>query len=122
MSITVTSERSVGICTVVELGSPLRIVRPDGQPTLAECLSGIPVLRVGDRVLVHLDSVPAVVIGRLGGIPDDLTIEAGKTLTIRCGGGTIRIRADGRIVIDGLDIISRARRAQRVSGAQVIIN
>ena len=113
---------SSGVCVVTEVTPEVRVAGADGQALVAECLSSVPVLRAGDRVLVHLGSTPAVIIGRIGGIPDELVVEAGKNLTIRCGTGSIRIRADGRVLIEGLDIVSRARRAQRVTGAQVIIN
>lgn len=111
-----------GVCVVIEVATQLRVAGADGLVLDAECLSSVPILRAGDRVLVHLGSSPAVIIGRIGGIPDELVLEAGKNLTIRCGTGSIRIRADGRVLIEGLDIVSRARRAQRVTGAQVIIN
>ena len=107
---------------VMEIAPQVRVAGADGQIIAAECLSNVPVLRAGDRVLVHLASSPAVIIGRIGGIPEELVVEAGKNLTIRCGTGSIRIRADGRVLIEGLDIVSRARRAQRVTGAQVVIN
>jgi len=116
------TENHSGLFTVVEITPLLRIADADGQVITAECLSSVPGLRAGDRVLVHLVSTPAVIIGRVGGMPDEVIIEAGKTLTIRCGSGSIRIRADGRVLIEGLDIVSRARRAQRVTGAQVVIN
>ncbi len=113
---------SSGICVVSAIGETLLITNPEGEAIAAECLSGVPRLSPGDRVLVHLASTPAVIIGRLGGIPDELILEAGKSLTIRCGSGSLRIRADGRVLIEGLDVISRARRAQRITGAQVAIN
>lgn len=113
---------ATAICQVTESTDAIRITRPDGEIVIAERLSGVPVLRAGDRVLAHLASTPAVIIGRLGGIPDELVLEAGKALTIRCGGGVLRIRRDGRVLIEGLDVVSRARRAQRISGAQVAIN
>lgn len=113
---------SSSVCTVAEIMPELRIAHADGQITAAECLSSVPVLRAGDRVLVHLGSTPAVIIGRIGGMPEELVFEAGKNLTIRCGTGSIRLRADGRVLIEGLDIVSRARRAQRITGSQVVIN
>ena len=111
-----------GVCVVTEIVPQVRVAAADGQVLVAECLSSVPVLRPGDRVLVHLGSTLAIIIGRIGGMPDELMVEAGKNLTIRCGTGSIRIRADGRVLIEGLDIVSRARRAQRVTGAQVVIN
>ena len=113
---------SSGVCVVIEVTPEVRVAGSDGQVLVAECLSSVPVLRAGDRVLVHLGSTPAVIIGRIGGMPEELVFEAGKNLTIRCGTGSIRLRADGRVLIEGLDIVSRARRAQRVTGAQVVIN
>ena len=113
---------SSGVCVVTEISPQVRVTGADGLVLDAECLSSVPVLQAGDRVLVHLGSTPAVIIGRIGGMPEELVFEAGKNLTIRCGTGSIRLRADGRVLIEGLDIVSRARRAQRVTGAQVVIN
>lgn len=103
---------------------------------------GAPVLAAGARVLVWLDQPGhrGVVLGAVGapsavaaarpaadgvaaaGVPDELVVEARSGLTLRCGDGSITIRADGRILIKGKDLVSHARRVNRIKGGSVAIN
>jgi hypothetical protein len=87
----------------------------------------------GDMVLVwrHDSTSPAVVLGRIGpqrervpaaDIPDELVIEARENLTLKCGDGSITIRADGKILIKGKDLVSHAQRTNRIKGGSVAIN
>ena len=91
--------------------------------------------RVGDSVLVWLPPSGAgrgVVVGRIGRtrvdgppeprLPDELVIEAREQLTLRVGDGSITIRADGKILIKGKDLVSHAQRMNRVKGGAVAIN
>lgn len=91
-------------------------------------------LAAGDEVLVlpRADGT-GVVVGRVGpshateskealGIPDELVIEAGTSLTLRVGGGYITLREDGRILIKGSDLVSHAARLNRIRGGSVEIN
>jgi hypothetical protein len=104
--------------------------------------SGGPALRLApnDRVLVWIAVGPeaqGVVIGRIGAgaavraaapesrpgdVADDLVIEAGRNLTLRCGDGSITIREDGKILIKGKDLVSHAQRLNRIKGGAVQIN
>ena len=96
----------------------------------------------GDVVLVWESSRPhpAVVLGRVGpvkrgltpldsqgpsvpaGVVDELVLEAKKMLTLRVGDGSITLREDGKILIKGKDLVSHARRANRIKGGSVSIN
>jgi hypothetical protein len=104
----------------------------------------------GDSVLVWVSGrtdVPGVVLGRVGPAaprrrakeeifveasgkpdsekeptPDELVIEAKKNLTIRCGEGSITLREDGKILVKGKDLVSRATRMNRIKGGAVSIN
>jgi hypothetical protein len=58
----------------------------------------------------------------VGAPPDSLTIEAQKCLTLRVGDGSITIRADGKILIKGKDLVSHAQRVNRIKGGSVAIN
>ena len=107
------------------------------------------VLDRGDRVLVwhsgrEIDR--GVVLGRIGSsrpratatplddgpaaaaipasadAPDELVIEAKKTMTLRVGNGSITIRDDGKILIKGSDLVSHAQRTNRIRGGAVSIN
>jgi hypothetical protein len=87
----------------------------------------------GDVVLIWIPSVGegrGVVLGRIG-VPlsavasdgaDELVIEAKKNLTLKCGDGSITIRADGKILIKGKDLVSHAQRTNRIKGGSVSIN
>lgn len=100
--------------------------------------TGGPALALGDLVLCWLPSTRAqrgVVLGRVGPMqppqdpvlpgfdpPDQLVIEARSNLTLRCGEGSITIRADGKILIKGKDLVSHAQRMNRIKGGSVSIN
>jgi hypothetical protein len=53
---------------------------------------------------------------------DELVLEAKKNLTLRCGDGSITIREDGKILIKGKDLVSHAKRLNRIRGGSVQIN
>lgn len=110
------------IATIDRLDSTIvHLVLADGSTRACARLRSTGALRPGDRVLVHLPT--GVVLGALdNGTPDELVIEAGRALTIRCGAGSIRFRHDGRILIQGLDVVSVAARTNRLKGGQVVVN
>ena len=116
-----------GVTVLLEDGRRLACARlhtSDAGLTLAE----------GDEVLVHRRADgTGVVVGRVGpsraapvestsAIPDTLLIEAGSSLTLRVGGGSITLREDGRILIKGTDLVSHATRRNRIRGGSVDIN
>ena|SRR5437867_2949254 len=49
-------------------------------------------------------------------------LEASGELVLRCGRAVITLREDGKIVIQGLDVISRAARTNKIKGGSVQIN
>lgn len=51
-----------------------------------------------------------------------LLISATDEVVLRCGQGSIMLLADGRIILRGVDVISRATRANKIRGAAVSIN
>ena len=51
-----------------------------------------------------------------------LIVEADKELVLRCGEAEVVLREDGKIRISGVDVVSRARRRQRIKGGSVLIN
>ena len=84
-------------------------------------------LTTGDAVMVCgvSDQNSGVILGRIGvsgSGPDELVIEAGRTLVLKCGDGSITIRADGKILIKGKDLVSHAQRVNRIKGGSVAIN
>lgn len=94
-------------------------------------------LGIGDRVLVcgtDGEDRPRILLGRIGPSgqdararngdepQDELVIEARKQLTLKVGDGSITIREDGRILIKGRDLVSHAKRNNRIRGGSVTIN
>ena len=55
-------------------------------------------------------------------LPDTLILQANRELTLRVGDGSITIRADGKILIKGKDLVSHAQRMNRIKGGSVAIN
>ncbi|MBA3707730.1 MAG: hypothetical protein H0W83_02780 [Planctomycetes bacterium] len=105
----------------------------DDQESWCDRLDGGPAYEVGDEVVLCAPAgrERSVVIGRIGttsapaqpgDAPNTLVIDAREQLTLRCGGGSIIIRADGRIVIAGTDLVSHAKRLNRIRGGSVAIN
>lgn len=68
-----------------------------------------------------------VVLGRIGSYrkpqpQEHLIIEAGESLTLKCGESSVELRKDGRTMLKGEDILLRAKGTQRIRAASVAIN
>lgn len=51
-----------------------------------------------------------------------MVIEAKEQIELKCGKGSITIRKDGKIVINGTDLLSRSSGTNRIKGGSVGIN
>lgn len=51
-----------------------------------------------------------------------IVFDAKKEIVLRCGKGSVTIRADGKIVIRGTNLLSRSRGMNKIKGAAVSIN
>lgn len=92
-----------------------------------------PELAPGD-VLLLLPPVapgqPGLVLGRVGKYqppsqaapPQEVVVQAAENLTLQCGASRIELRRDGKLLIKGTDVVSRAERTQRIKGGTVAIN
>lgn len=91
--------------------------------------------RAGDRVLVLLpaaDGEPGCVLGRVGppepgevAGPDgvkETVVRARGRLTLQCGAASITLSEDGKVLIKGVDVLSRATVSNRIKGGSVRIN
>jgi hypothetical protein len=116
-------------------GAPLVCTVGDGAILECELLrtgEKTPPVRRGDLVMLWRSpesDVPSVILGRVGpsrpdldAIPDVIVLEAKQSLTIACGSGSITIRADGKILVKGKDLVSHATRLNRIKGGAVQIN
>ena len=86
-------------------------------------------LEPGDCLLVTppAHGQPGVVLGRIGRYrkpqPEArVTIEATETLTLRCGESSVDLRADGKVMVRGEDVLLRAKGTQRIRAGTVAIN
>jgi len=85
-------------------------------------------LNPGDGVLFlpPADGLAGVVLGRIGRYRASpsarVTIEATEGLTLRCGDASVDLRADGKLMIRGEDVLLRARGTQRIKAGTVNIN
>lgn len=88
------------------------------------------VLAPGDAVLAMVPATAkgrGVIVGRV--VPyrppapaAHLTLEATEGLTLKCGDATLDLRADGKAVLKGDDVLIRAKGLQRIKAGSVSIN
>lgn len=125
-------------------GRPQVTVPGCDEPRFARALVGIDVSRLGPDVelllaLVGDDECP-VIVGVLAdpsvpqGLldvqrPEDATLdgqtirlEAKKEIALVCGKSSILLRRDGKIVVKGVEVVSRATGQNRIKGSSVQIN
>jgi hypothetical protein len=89
-------------------------------------------LTPGEHILVLLPRTlneRGCVLGRVGryrqpdpGPPKEVTIKAKCGLKLTCGESSIEMRRDGKLRIQGVDLVSRAKRTNRIKGGSVQIN
>lgn len=102
------------VLATVPLADLQRAMR-EGLPVLVAAAGGAPVIL--GAVLGRAEATP-----RLAGHDGATVLSAERRLELRCGGASVAITADGTVAITGTDVRSRARRLQRITGAQVKIN
>ncbi len=51
-----------------------------------------------------------------------VVLDAAEEMLLRCGKGSITLRKDGKIVVRGTELVSRASGVQKIKGAAVKIN
>ena len=106
-------------CSILRTG-PFRLVVSRGDAVLVATSVG-----GGNGVIVGLLDEPIETTDSsivATDVPDTLLLEATEELTLRVGDGSITIRKDGKILIKGTDLVSSAKRMNRVKGGAVAIN
>ena len=117
----------------VDPDGSLRVVFPDGAEARCDWLDRgralDPPLSGGDRVLVAAgrNNESGVVIGRIGpyrapAVAARVTIEATEAVSLKCGESSIELRADGKLMVKGEDVLVKARGTQRIKAGTVNIN
>lgn len=139
--VTAASGDRTRLATVIELAEggdagvvvpgdpPLRlacdVLRTADQPSLT--------LAIGARVLVLLPAPGegrGIVLGVVGPyesprpepVPAALRLEATDRVELRCGDSALTMDAEGRVLLKGRDVVTRAKRTQKIRGGTVHIN
>jgi len=101
----------VSVLLVFEDGDPTRpvLVGPINERLFAPDVLQLPLKRSEHSEFAVLDG-------------KRIRLEAKEEIVLQCGKGSITLTADGRIVIKGNEIVSRASRAHKIKGATVNIN
>ena len=138
-----TAANAARMGSVIEVaeGGEIGVVLPGQPPVRLRChvlqTSDRPqlTLALGARVLV-LQPAPGeefgIVLGLVSpyhaprvevqAVPATLELVAQQQLQLSCGESSIELHADGRVIVKGQDILSRARRTQKIRGGTVHIN
>jgi hypothetical protein len=53
---------------------------------------------------------------------ESIVLEAQQEIALRCGQSSLTLRRDGKIVLRGRDVVSRASRRNKIRGGSVDIN
>jgi hypothetical protein len=85
------------------------LVFEDGDPTLP-IIAGVIKDRVGDAQPARTP------------LKDKLVLESKSELTLVCGQSSITLRKDGRVMVKGAELMSRASGTNKIRGASVKIN
>lgn len=119
-------------CVVEADSEHLGVTCSPGNLVRCELLEsvGLAPFEPGDRVLVLPPALPGglgVVVGRVLPYQQGLAarrgmLQAGEALSIRCGESSIDLRADGKVMIRGEDVLVRAKGTQRIRAGTVAIN
>ena len=127
--------------SVIELteGGDAGVVVPGDPPLRLRC----DVLRTGDRPSLTLSLGARVLVllpapGEERGIvlgvvaayesprpdptPAELRLEAGRKIELACGESSLTMNAEGQVLLKGKDIVTRAKRTQKIRGGTVHIN
>ena len=111
----------------------------DGDPPLAcdVLQTGESPLRLteGDSVLLWCSDDTeerGIVLGRVGlpqaqdqdedDVPEELVLRAGQRLVLSCGEASITLREDGKVLVKGKNIVTHAKKLNRLRGGAVAIN
>jgi hypothetical protein len=104
---------------------PVRLAPRPGQPVvllLDPAAGGAPVLLGLLQPLGAEATAPAVGEGVRARIDGRLELDARDEIVLRCGEATIVLRANGRVVVRGAYVETRARGTNRIKGGSVSIN
>jgi hypothetical protein len=122
------SARPVARLDVADLCRPdgagrevLLLFPADARPVIVDLLAD-PVAQVLAQTLAETLAAPEgpAPEARLDG--DRVVLEGRREVVLRCGKASITLRRDGKVVVRGTELLSRATGRNRIKGASVAIN
>jgi hypothetical protein len=122
-SLSETGQPFVTFAGIVEPIAARSIVSPAGIPDAA-ALANAEVLLVFEEGDWTRPIIVGFVSDRLlrSTVPPRLVLEARDELQLRCGDSTVSLAQDGRVVVKGTRLTSRATEYNKIRGAVVLIN
>lgn len=126
---------AVAVVRLERDGTP--VVEVDGQPVRAQATVEVRQHDVGRRAMVtFLDGDPSqpVITGlfvephaprrrrHLKIRADELDLQAASKITLECGKASITLHRDGKVVVRGTHVLSRASGVNRIRGGSVELN
>lgn len=101
-----------------ELDEPVLLFLEEGDPARPIIVGFVGNTLVPARTLLDMPLQPA------GATADGkrLCFEASEEVVLKCGKGSITLQANGRVVVKGTELVSRAEGSHKIRGATVSIN
>ena len=127
------SQAQLALVTKAQAGLAINVSITGVEHRVSGHLSQVEHLQVGDQVLVTPTELGMIIIGRLRQNNEyplprqqqqdgNLSLEADQSLSLRAGQSRIEIHADGRIVINGKNILQIANGPLKLQGATIALN
>lgn len=113
--------RSIINLTMIDENKEILLTFENGNPQLPIIIGLIqkqPVItETSKEVLLYREKVKDISIDG-----ERIIFDAKKEIVLRCGEGSVKIRKDGKIIIKGTNLVSRAKATNKIKGAAVNIN
>jgi hypothetical protein len=108
---------------VVEAKTTMRFTTSELSRAIEEHRRAVVLECEGGMVVVGLlEPLPPAEDLEVEGDEEPLVLSSRKGVVLRCGEASIRLMPDGRVVVRGKDVLTRASRRNQIAGASVRLN
>ncbi len=126
-------QQALALVTEAVDGQGYRVSVAGENLPVAGHLNQVDYLNCGDYVLVTTTPSGAIILGRLRsqdeqppapepGIPDQIVLEAHQSICLQTANGRIEILGDGKILINGRQLIQIAEGPVKLQGSTIELN
>ena len=126
-------QQGVAIVTEVVDGQACQVSLNGERLTVCAHLHHVDYLQCGDQVLICSSLSGVIIVGRLrtqdeqpeppsAAIPEQLELEARQSVCLKTANGRIEIHGDGKILINGRQIVQQAEGPLKLQGAKIELN